>query len=82
MRFNPRKLEACWSLLPGTWRNLPLLQLRILGPGFFQDGDVGVGIFPECQEVLVAAFTVFAHNAVTIKGFFDLQRFRMLRGLQ
>jgi hypothetical protein len=29
------------------------LQLFILRFGFFQDGDVGVGVFPESEEVLV-----------------------------
>ena len=28
-----------------------LLQLRVLGHGLLEDGDVGVGVFPECQEV-------------------------------
>ncbi len=30
-----------------------LLQLRVLCLGFFQDGDVGVGIFPESEEIFV-----------------------------
>jgi hypothetical protein len=30
-----------------------LLQLRVLRLGFLQDGDVGVGIFPEGEEVLI-----------------------------
>jgi|ERR1035437_3730469 hypothetical protein len=30
-----------------------LLQLRVLGFGFFQDGDVGVGVFPEGEEIFV-----------------------------
>ena len=29
-----------------------LLQFCALGLGFFQDGDVGVGVFPEREEVL------------------------------
>jgi len=29
------------------------LQLRVLGFGLFQDGDVGVGVFPEGEEVVV-----------------------------
>jgi hypothetical protein len=29
------------------------LQLRILRLGFFQDGDVGFGVFPEGEEVFV-----------------------------
>src|SRR5712691_11007242 len=27
--------------------------LRILRLGFLQDGDVGVGVFPECEEIFV-----------------------------
>jgi hypothetical protein len=30
-----------------------LLQLRILGFGLLQDGEVGVGVFPEREEVFV-----------------------------
>ncbi len=30
-----------------------LLQLRVLGFCFFQDGDVGIGAFPEREELLV-----------------------------
>jgi hypothetical protein len=30
-----------------------LLQLRVLGLGFFKDGDVGVGVFPEGEEIFV-----------------------------
>jgi hypothetical protein len=26
----------------------PLLQLRVLGFGLLQDGDIGVGVFPYC----------------------------------
>jgi hypothetical protein len=26
------------------------MQFRVLGLGFFQDGDVGVGVFPEAEE--------------------------------
>jgi hypothetical protein len=29
------------------------LQLRVLRLGFFQDRDVGVGVFPQSEEVLV-----------------------------
>ena len=31
----------------------PLLQFRILRLGLLQDGDVGVGVSPECEEVLI-----------------------------
>jgi len=30
-----------------------LLQLRVLGFGLLQDWDVGVGVFPEREEILV-----------------------------
>jgi hypothetical protein len=30
-----------------------LLQFRVLGFGFLQDGDVGIGVPPECEEVFV-----------------------------
>jgi len=30
-----------------------LLQLRVLGFGLLKDGDVGVGVFPEGEEVFV-----------------------------
>jgi hypothetical protein len=33
--------------------NNRLLQFRVLGSGLFEDGDVGVGVFPECEEILV-----------------------------
>ncbi len=39
-----------------TVRNLgtgPLLQLGVLGFCLIQDWNVGVGVFPECQEVLI-----------------------------
>ena len=29
------------------------LQLGVLRLGFFQDGDVGIGVFPECEEVFL-----------------------------
>jgi len=29
------------------------LHLRVLRFGFFQDGDVGVGVFPEREEILI-----------------------------
>jgi len=31
-----------------------LLQLRVLGFGFFQEGDVRVGVFPESEEFLIS----------------------------
>src|ERR1039457_2554251 len=32
---------------------MPLLQPRVLGFGCLQDGDVGVGVFPEAEEVFI-----------------------------
>jgi hypothetical protein len=32
-----------------------LLQLRVFGFRFFQDGDVGIGVFPEREEVIVGS---------------------------
>jgi hypothetical protein len=36
-----------------TGRTLELLQLRVLCPDFLQDGDAGVGVFPEGEEILI-----------------------------
>ena len=33
-----------------------LVQLRVLRFRFFQDGDVGVGVFPEGEEILISSF--------------------------
>jgi hypothetical protein len=43
-----------------------LLQLCVFGFGFFQDWDVGVGVFPEGEKVLVgdAGFRGFALHLV------------------
>jgi hypothetical protein len=41
------------SLLANLYRLSCLLQLRVLGFRFFQDGDVGIGVFPEGEEILV-----------------------------
>ncbi len=41
------------------------LQFGVLGLGFFQDGNIGVGIFPGRKEVLVSCFRF---------GFISLQR--------
>ena len=30
-----------------------LLQFRVFGLGLLQDGDVGVGVFPEREEILI-----------------------------
>ena len=33
--------------------SVPSLQLRILRFGFLQDGDVGVSVFPQREEILI-----------------------------
>ena len=42
-----------WEFTPknSTQNKRALLQLRVLGFGLLQDGDVGVGVFPEGEEV-------------------------------
>ena len=53
---------------PPAYRStmLLLLQLRILGFRLLVDGDVGVGVFPESEEVLVSCtgFGTFARENV------------------
>ena len=46
-----RNAMACGGASQSVRRRL--LQLRILCLGFLQDGDVGVGVFPEGEEVLI-----------------------------
>jgi len=47
-----------YRTLPGWQAELSKesLQLRILRFGFFQDGDVEVGISPEREEIVVCGF--------------------------
>ena len=51
-----------WPRYRGVTRRLSrcvvvaLLQLRVLRLGLLQDGDVGVGVFPEGEEILVRSF--------------------------
>src|SRR2546426_11845558 len=54
-------MVECWENgrgCPSLETAVKLFQLLILGLSFLQDGDVGVGVFPEIEEVLVggAAF--------------------------
>jgi hypothetical protein len=37
-----------------------LLQLRVLGFGLLQDGNVGVGVFPEGEEIFVVGESTHA----------------------
>src|SRR5258708_9643420 len=36
-------------------KTTPLLQLRVLRFSFLRDGDVGVGFFPDVEEILISA---------------------------
>ena len=51
------------------------MQLRVLGLGFFQDGDVGVGVFPQREKIFVGGKGA---NAGDI-GIRALRRFRLQR---
>ena len=46
--------NACLQQFPPSSERL--LQLRVLCLGFFEDGDIGVGVFPEGEEILVGSF--------------------------
>jgi len=46
-------LRSSRAIIGGGWPG-PLLQLRILGLGFLQDGDVGGGVFPEGEDILIS----------------------------
>ncbi len=48
--LNPQKLVDIY-----TASLAPLLQFRVLLLGLLQDGDVGIGVFPEGEEVLVGS---------------------------
>jgi hypothetical protein len=50
LRSPPGKLEGP---LPPIYCKPGLLQLRVLSFSLLQDGDVGVGVFPEREEILV-----------------------------
>src|ERR1700751_148998 len=56
-----------WEFAPknSTQNKEGLLQLRVLHLGLLQDGDVGVGVFPEGEEILVRSFRL---GGVTRKG--------------
>ena len=47
------KLSANAAPADAVGRGTQLLQLRVLGLGFFQDGDVGVNVFSESEEIVV-----------------------------
>jgi hypothetical protein len=45
---------------------IQLLQFRVLRLGLLQDGDIGVGVFPERQKILVSStsFCSFARQSI------------------
>ncbi len=43
---------------------LVLLQLRVLGFGLLIDGDVGIGVFPKAEEILIRRAGFFAGGRV------------------
>jgi hypothetical protein len=54
-----RKKDSRRPLLQGS------PQLRVLGLGLPQDGDVRIGVFPESEEVLIG---VFGFGAIALDG--------------
>ena len=54
MHLQPRP-HNWWEFTPknSTQNERALFQLRVLDLGLLQDGDVGVGVLPECEEVLI-----------------------------
>jgi hypothetical protein len=46
----------------------PSLQLRVLRLGFFQDGDVGVGVLPAREEILVGILAQFLFLRISREG--------------
>src|ERR1035441_8738867 len=57
----PASSDTDWDCRrrPGARHLAPLekwpasLQLRVLRFGFFQDGDIGIGVFPEREKILI-----------------------------
>src|SRR5579862_1536132 len=41
-----------------------LQQLCVFGLGFFEDGNVGVGVFPESQEILIRGTSLIAGGRI------------------
>jgi hypothetical protein len=35
--------------------NITLLQLGVFGLGLHEDGDIGIGVFPEGEEIIVGS---------------------------
>jgi hypothetical protein len=41
---------------------LPTLLIRIFRLGLFQDGDIGVGVFPERQKIFISSERPYASS--------------------
>jgi hypothetical protein len=65
------------SLTTGT-----LLQPCVLRLGSLQDWDVGVGVFPEGEEVLISPFSFIAIAGEDVGAGGDPDRIRCTRRLQ
>ena len=67
-------LPFCTNQQQSTWEYglllQRLLQLRVLRLGFFQNGDVRVGVLPEGEKVLVDAFRF---GAISLHGISSTQ---------
>ena len=48
------------------------MQLRVLGLGLLQDGDIGIGVLPECKECLIIDESLAA-NRICIGGMYRLR---------
>jgi hypothetical protein len=66
------------SLLSKAFPARRLLQLRVLRLGFPQDGDVGVGVFPESDEASLQQAHAFEQINV---AWVEAERIHLLKGL-
>ena len=54
------------------------MQFRVLGLGLLQDGDVGLGVFPEGEEILVGRLS-FGRVALRGMGSADVEMLKARR---
>jgi len=48
-----REVHAAQEVLEARIGARGLFQLCVFRLGFLQDGDVAIGVFPECEEILI-----------------------------
>ena len=48
-----RAQTTSYAIVFSVFDIIPLLQLRVLRFGFLQDGNVGVGVFPQREKIFV-----------------------------